>query len=621
MESIEGKELSPAQWQYSLEDFQISTEPYEEIYRLIKDPFAHARALDAMTHYAKTQGFTAFKQMYKAYCNSLKASANTIHVDNTTAFTDQPIELNAGDWEADDFGIFRPNGFDRGMACPHPVMPVERLVNIDTGVEKLRLAYRKGKNWRDIIVEKSILASSQKVTSLADRGIAVTSETARSFVQYISDLENLNYEVIPERKSVGRLGYIEGEGFSPYVDGLIFDGDANFRNLFSCVHASGTYEKWLDMARECRAMSTTARILLAASFASPLLEILGALPFFVHLWGVDSGTGKTVALMLAASVWGDPAIGSYIKTFDATVVGHEKTAAFLNRLPLCLDELQLAKNGRGQTQFDVYRLAQGVGRTRGNRSGGVDLTPTWRNTILTTGESPITSIGAGAGAINRVIDIECRASEAVISDGMRVSGILKGNYGFAGKMFVERVYSIDGAIDAIRESYHALFKELSSRDTTEKQAMAAAAILVADELITGWFFEDGLGLTVDDMAEFLASKSMVSAGERGYQYLRDWVFSNEFHFFSGQADSKTERWGDYDDQYTYIIRTKFDAAMEEGGYSPKAILSYLRQRELICTGEKGYTKSHRFGASVMNCIWLKNDAPEGDDEPLEEEYL
>ena len=89
-------------------------------------------------------------------------------------------------------------------------------------------------------------------------------------------------------------------------------------------------------------MSTTAKIILAASFASVLLEPLGCLPFFVHLWGVDSGTGKTVALMVAASVWGDPAIGNYVKTFDGTVVGLEKTAAFLNELPLCLDELQLA---------------------------------------------------------------------------------------------------------------------------------------------------------------------------------------------------------------------------------------------------------------------------------------
>ena len=193
-------------------------------------------------------------------------------------------------------------------------------------------------------------------------------------------------------------------------------------------------------------MSTTAKIILAASFASVLLEPLNCLPFFVHLWGVDSGTGKTVALMVAASVWGDPAVGAYVKTFDGTVVGMEKTAAFLNNLPFCLDELQLAKDSKGRTTFDVYKLAQGVGRTRGNRSGGVDLTPTWRNCILTTGESPLTGTASGAGAVNRVIDIECKSAQAVIKDGMRISSAVKRNYGFAGRKFVERLYQ-PGVID------------------------------------------------------------------------------------------------------------------------------------------------------------------------------
>lgn len=35
------------------------------------------------------------------------------------------------------------------------------------------------------------------------------------------------------------------------------------------------------------------------------------------------------------------------------------------------------------------------------------MTPTWHNCILTTGESPLTGQSAGAGAVNRVIDIEC----------------------------------------------------------------------------------------------------------------------------------------------------------------------------------------------------------------------
>lgn len=35
-----------------------------------------------------------------------------------TSFTGQPMELNAGDWEAEDTGIFKKNGFNDEMACP-----------------------------------------------------------------------------------------------------------------------------------------------------------------------------------------------------------------------------------------------------------------------------------------------------------------------------------------------------------------------------------------------------------------------------------------------------------------------------------------------------------------------
>lgn len=602
---------------YSLEDFVAGVAPYEYVYSFRKNPFEHERVLTVMADYAKRQGFVGFKTMYKRYCETVSLPDGRMLAGNVTMFTGQPMELDAGEWEADDTGVLKSSSLATLVACPHPVMPVERLVNIDTGVEKLRLAFRKGRSWREIIVDKSTLASAQKVTSLADRGVSVTSETAKAFVQYISDLENLNYERIPERKSIGRLGYIPGEGFSPYVDGLIFDGDAAFQNLFACVHPAGTWEAWVDVARDCRAMSTTARIVLAASFASPLLEVLGALPFFVHLWGVDSGTGKTVALMLAASVWADPAMGAYIKTFDATVVGHEKTAAFLNHLPLCLDELQLAKDGRGRTQFDVYKLAQGVGRTRGNKAGGIDLTPTWRNCILTTGESPLTSTSAGAGAVNRVIDIECKADHAVITDGMRVANTLKQNYGFAGRRFVELLYGIDGALDTVRQEYNALFKDLSRRDTTEKQAMAAAAILVADKLATGWLFQDDRELTTEDMAEFLASKATVSTGERGYQFLCDWVAQNGLRFAASTAESTgRDVYGTIEAGEAYIIRKVFNDAVSDAGFSPRAVLSWLKRNEKIRTRGKNMTRGKRINGILSECVCLV--LPEEEEAELDE---
>lgn len=600
------------EWSFEKDDF-LTTTPYEALYAYHKEPFTHAAKMEELAAYSVSKGFKGFKTMYKKYVESLKAQSGTIYIDNVTNFTNQPLELNAGDWEADDSGIFKKNGYNDEVACPHPIMPVERLVNIDTGEEKLQLAFRKGTIWRKIIVSKTVLASSNKVTELAGSGIAVTSQNARAFIQYISDMENMNYYLIPEKKSIGRFGYIPDEGFSPFVGGLIFDGDANFKAMFQTVRSRGSETKWLETAAEVREMSTTAKIILAASFASVLLEPLNCLPFFVHLWGVDSGTGKTVALMVAASVWGDPAVGAYVKTFDGTVVGMEKTAAFLNNLPFCLDELQLAKDSKGRTTFDVYKLAQGVGRTRGNRSGGVDLTPTWRNCILTTGESPLTGTASGAGAVNRVIDIECKSAQAVIKDGMRISGAVKRNYGFAGRKFVERLYQ-PGVIDQVSERYRELFRILSDRDTTEKQAMAAAAIILADELACQWIFSGQQPLTIEQVSEFLASKAAVSAGDRGYKYLCDWVTQNSNKLCGRSENPNIEVLGALEDGRAYIIRSVFERILQDAGYSTAAMISYLKQSNLIETRGRANTKGKRINGIPTECFCLRLPAVDLDDE-------
>lgn len=600
------------EWSFEKDDF-LTTTPYEALYAYHKEPFTHAAKMEELAAYSVSKGFKGFKTMYKKYVESLKAQSGTIYIDNVTNFTNQPLELNAGDWEADDSGIFKKNGYNDEVACPHPIMPVERLVNIDTGEEKLQLAFRKGTIWRKIIVSKTVLASSNKVTELAGSGIAVTSQNARAFIQYISDMENMNYYLIPEKKSIGRFGYIPDEGFSPFVDGLIFDGDANFKAMFQTVRSRGSEAKWLETAAEVRDMSTTARIILAASFASVLLEPLNCLPFFVHLWGVDSGTGKTVALMVAASVWGDPAVGAYVKTFDGTVVGMEKTAAFLNNLPFCLDELQLAKDSKGRTTFDVYKLAQGVGRTRGNRAGGVELTPTWRNCILTTGESPLTGTASGAGAVNRVIDIECKSAQAVIRDGMRISGAVKRNYGFAGKKFVEQLYQ-PGVVDQVSERYRELFRILSDRDTTEKQAMAAAAIILADELACQWIFSSQQPLTIEQVSEFLASKAAVSAGDRGYKYLCDWVTQNSNKLCGRSENPNIEVLGALEDGRAYIIRSVFERILQDAGYSTAAMISYLKQSNLIETRGRANTKGKRINGIPTECFCLRLPTVELDDE-------
>ena len=233
-------------FEYTKEDF-LTVAPYEQIAD-ISDPFLHERQLNALADYASQVGFKGFKKMYAKYVQSLKAQQNTIYANNVTQFEDSPITLDAGDWMADDFGIYRENGTFREEACCHPILPIERLTNIDTGTEKLKLAFLRGKRWRIVVADKKTLASASSITDLANVGIAVTSETAKSLIKYLHDIEALNYDRIPERKSVSRLGYFDEEGFSPYVENLVFDGDAAFGRIIPTIKPHGSFGEWLKLA-------------------------------------------------------------------------------------------------------------------------------------------------------------------------------------------------------------------------------------------------------------------------------------------------------------------------------------------------------------------------------------
>ena len=556
--------------------------------------------LEKMCAMAQSLKIRNFKKLFHDYVEAQKKAAGIIVADSTTQFEGQELELNCGQWQADEYGITKEGQFGEVEACNHPLLPVMRLVNIDTGVEKLKLAYRKGKQWRHIIAEKKTLASNNSILDLANVGIAVNSDNAKWMVQYLHDVEALNYDDIPEKNSVSRLGWIHEEGFSPYVENLVYDGENSFKGLFDSVKASGNAQDWLKSACSVRnGSSIPARMILAASFASVLVPIAEALSFFVHLWGSESGTGKTVALMLAASVWADPQAGQYIKTFNGTMVSLELTAGFVNNLPLILDEFQMLRNKKDFEQI-VYMLAEGVGKGRGGKTGGVRETPTWKNCILTSGEMPITNFMTGAGAFNRVVEIEC--TEKLFPDPMELLAVIRRNYGFAGRMFVEKLQE-EGSSQRVKALYAKCYKEIVKSDTTEKQAMAGALLLAADELITEWIFKDGRQLKYDEISEYLHTKSEVDINERAYDYICETVAANA-QKFGGDA---VESWGRFSGDQVQIIRSIFEKICEDGGYSSRATLSWLMRKKLLepsfkKDGKPIPTRQVKIGNTNVRCV-------------------
>lgn len=616
--------ISISEKEFTLDDFDRGR--VFEYLTSIKDPYEQGMEERRIAMRATVVGFKDFKKLLALYKKKLKSLTQPVIVEEgLTEFEAQPYELITGEWRADDTGIWKygnGNGGNIVWACSHPVMPVQRLRGVDTGLLKIKLLYRRGynqkKNWSEIVVDARDIASATKIVDkLASVGISVTSgERANNLVDFLRDVLDMNQDVIPEVKSVSRMGWNE-EGFSPYASGIVFDSADTFRGTYSSITQVGSYNKWLEEALDARSYSLTAHIILAASFASVLVEPLGCLPFFVHLWGMDAGTGKTVAQMLGASVWANPAVGqSFFQTFRGTTVGFEMMAGFLHSLPLFLDELQLAKDKHGNVTFNVYELASGTGKIRSNKSLGLNYVPSWSNCFITSGETPLVSDTDGAGALNRVIEIECTANNKVIRDGHKTANTLKANYGWAGRKFVE-LFMQDGQRERAQTMYDAFFKECTASDTTDKQAMAASVILTADALATEWLFQDGRALSVNDIGQFLKAQSVVSLADRGYEILCDWVAINA-NKLRGQTENG-DCYGLVEDGTAYIIRSVFNRVCSENAISPKALLSHLRTRKLIEVGAKGYTKTKWMGGQSPNCVWLK--LPKQEREFVEDDML
>lgn len=590
--------------EYTKKDFLEGTEPYEVLYRYREDKFQLMQLLEQMAEIAAGVGVKGFKTLFKRYCEAQQKAAGR-SIPNATNFDGQPLELDCGDWIADDNGIRIATPFGEVLACIHPILPTLRLVNLDTNTEKLQLAYRKGGLWRQVIADKRTLAAASAIISLADVGVAVNSENAKWLVRYLHDAENLNYDRIEERKSVGRLGWVKDYGFAPYVDDLVFDGDAACKGLFESVKSSGSYETWLELARKVRQESIYGRLLMAASFASVLVQPLNCLPFFLHLWG-GTEAGKTVGEMLAASLWADPRVGRYIQTFNSTLVGKERAAAFVGNLPLILDELQIA-NGQSSFDKDIYMLSEGVGRTRGNKQGGVDLTPTWANCIITNGEMPLISAASGGGAVNRIIEIECE--EALFSDPKHVADTVLKNYGFAGKKALDWLAQYDPDFATVRALYRVYMQEFDKRDTTGKQSMAMSLVLVADFVLSNAIFEDTQSLKPEDVQQFLKTRQEVSVYERAYAYILETLVANKNRFEDGD-DDKNEVWGTHDSYYFYVIRSRFEQICRDGGYHSKAVLSWMKRTGRIEVPKKGYTKLKRVNGEPIHCVWIVKEKAE-----------
>ena len=230
---------------------------------------------------------------------------------------------------------------------------------------------------------------------LLDRGLSMApGATARQAVmEYLATAD-------PEerRTCVDRIGWhgnvfvLPGAVYGPEgVEKIVLQSPITEKH---CYNVNEDLESWQkEVGAYCIGNS---RLVLAVMIAltGPLLLISNETSSGFHIRGA-SQTGKTTALRVAASVCGGDGASGYHKSWRATSNGLETTALQHNHLLLCVDEIgQVDPREAGDS---AYMLANGVGKDRATRSGGIRQKHEWLLVFLSTGEISLEQKMAEAG--------------------------------------------------------------------------------------------------------------------------------------------------------------------------------------------------------------------------------
>lgn len=530
--------------------------------------------------------------------------------EGITRFADAPLQLQCEDWICDKDGVRKWISGKKETDPPilidvtyQQILPAGITENIETGEQKYILAFSSLRNgrfvWKNVKVEPAVCCSKNKIVTLANLGVVVNDEKARNLMGYISDMYRINEDHIPLTKSISHLGWI-GKEFFPYTKDIIFDGDAAQEKTVQAIKGHGSAALWQQESVKYR-KNLIVRLLMDASLASVLINKLKCLCFVVHLWG-GTGTGKTVAFLVAASVWGSP--DDLILSVDSTVNYCTSRAALMKSLPVFVDETQLS---RGSLEKLIYSMTEGKTRGRLGRDSKERNQKSWENVSFFNGEQPLVGEQSGAGAINRIIELE--VDKPLFSDFSHTLEVVRENYGHAGAAFVAYVQGIKDS-ELVRRHKELCQKLSVLAESTGKQIQALACILLADELARECIFTGEPAIDPLKVLGGLKREDEISQSERAYQFIVDWIAINENLFKTPEFSARIL--GKIDKDFCMFNQTELQKVLGENGFSFNAVKKEWAEAGYLerTNGEK-YAFLTTVGSRDTKARYVKIVLPQG----------
>ncbi len=318
------------------------------------------------------------------------------------------------------------------------------------------------------IPAKAVVSKDETVKSLAHQNIIAAFgagndknlfEYTRACVEEASS--NKRAIIVPDH-----YGW-QGDGSYVYA-GRIFQKSKpstkvpmpGLENIISFTEPAGVLENWRKFVNMLinKKMYKHLAVLLAGAGA-PLMRYTGLFGMTFHCASTESGTGKSLALEAAASVWGHPSL--YRTNKSTSAVAMQQRLGLLHCHPLISDELT-AKNRQDFEWLPGFLLDMTEGKGKERMESGANKErlnlSTWRTNALLSSNTHIVDYLTGGrkhaseGELRRLLEFVLEDELSWTPEEVEIIKSLQKNYGIAGYMMVEYMVEHEAELAALTTS-------------------------------------------------------------------------------------------------------------------------------------------------------------------------
>jgi hypothetical protein len=359
------------------------------------------------------------------------------------------------------------------MLLPYDVFPVDILSHNGEHLVHM-LAVRDYKVQAVSFPQKAIVSKDETVKALAQQNVmaAFGSGNDKNLYDYVrACVEKMSSEKKPIEVP-DHCGWQPNDTFvwggkiySPNKEAIEVPMPG-LENITMNSKAAGTLENWrrfIDLLVRRKLWDHLAIILVGAG--SPLMRFTGLHGLTVHCASTDSGTGKSLALEGAASIWGHPT--HYRTGAGTSPVAMQQRLGLLHSNPLITDEIT-SKNRDEFEWFPAFLLSMTEGRGKERMESGANKErlnlSTWAAMAIMSSNTHAvdyltgTRKHASEGELRRLIEYIMDEKLEWSADEIEIIKSLSSNYAVAGvvlaQYMVDNIKMVDALVlQTVRQMY------------------------------------------------------------------------------------------------------------------------------------------------------------------------